>query len=1074
MKKNNSGFLKGKALVSRKSPALRIFLFWGVVLGAVVVLAGDSSLFTGSRKVLAQSEMRSTAPEISPEAQLQIQSLIEEKNARTPVQQKIDSNLLYAAKMRRGELITSRVPTLEVNVGDNGNGIVTVDISADVSPKLLARFREMGAYIESSWVQYHTLRASVSLDRLEDIAALPEVRFIMPKQESTTNQVDRRPARPQNPSLFSRIGHPAVDGQQARFQNVASRLREFGIDGGGSQTNVITNGHAGIGSANNESVITHGIFGARGAFNTTGTGIKIGVLSNGVTNLAASQGLGDLGAVTVLPGQTGTGDEGTAMLEIIHDIAPDAQLYFATANPTPAQFAQNIRDLRTAGCDIIVDDVFYFAESPFQDGQGPLVISSTNGGVVAQAVIDVTASGALFFSSAGNSGNKNDVTSGTWEGDFVSAGTLAIVPGGNVADFDPTAAVATSNLLTVGTGTAPMSLDWSDPLGGSSNDYDLYILNSTLTTVITSATNVQTGTQDPHEQTTVTVAANRRAVVLQKTGAANRFLHVSTNRGQLSLSTNGTTYGHSAAANAYATAAVPSFMPNNFPAAGPVFFNGPYPLLHSATDKTETFSSDGPRRMFYNGDSTAITPGNVSSTGGVLRQKPDIAAADGGEVTGVGGFSNPFYGTSAAAPTAAAIAGLIKSANPALTPAQIRTALTTTAIDIEAAGVDPDTGAGIVMPIPAMTAAGLTGKAFIEFGSYSTTDFGGNSNGVVEQNENGNLTVNLQNTGLLNATGITTTLTTSTPGVSVTLGSSAYATLTANGGTGSNTSQYRFYVSNVAATDQIVDFTLTINYTNGWNPSQVINFKVRTGRIPITTALDATAPPTSAAYPVTSSGNQTGRLNLSGTGTQSTCAALKANPGASATGSRAYDAYTFTNVLGVPVCTTVTLTEGSTQNDFLFAVAYLGSYNPAAPATNYLADWGTSNRILPMTMSFNVPANATVVIVVLGNTAALTGTPYTLDVSGLRLSTPTAAPASVSGRVVNSTGSGIRGATVTISGQDGQPRTALTGSFGYYRFDNVTSGQTYVVSVAAKRYLFAPRVVDVSENLTDVDFTPEQ
>ena len=87
-----------------------------------------------------------------------------------------------------------------------------------------------------------------------------------------------------------------------------------------------------------------------------------------MTSLAQSQALGDLGPVTILPGQAGTGDEGTAMLEIIHDLAPGAQLFFATALGSITSFAQNIRDLRTAGCDIIVDDVFYFVESPFQDG----------------------------------------------------------------------------------------------------------------------------------------------------------------------------------------------------------------------------------------------------------------------------------------------------------------------------------------------------------------------------------------------------------------------------------------------------------------------------------------------------------------------------------------------------------------------------------------------------------------------------------------------------------------------------------------------------------------------------------
>ena len=73
--------------------------------------------------------------------------------------------------------------------------------------------------------------------------------------------------------------------------------------------------------------------------------------------------------------------------------------------------ASNIRSLRyTYGCDIIVDDELYYDESPFQDS------------VVAQAVNDVTANGALYFSSASNAGNKDDGTSGTWEGDFSDSG----------------------------------------------------------------------------------------------------------------------------------------------------------------------------------------------------------------------------------------------------------------------------------------------------------------------------------------------------------------------------------------------------------------------------------------------------------------------------------------------------------------------------------------------------------------------------------------------------------------------------------------------------------------------------
>src|SRR4029079_12417182 len=83
---------------------------------------------------------------------------------------------------------------------------------------------------------------------------------------------------------------------------------------------------------------------------------------------------------------------------------------------------QHIRDLRNAGCDIIVDDVLYFVETPFQDGQ--VGATNTNGGVIIQAVKDVSAAGALYFSSAGNSGNLTDGTSGTWEGDFVDGGPV--------------------------------------------------------------------------------------------------------------------------------------------------------------------------------------------------------------------------------------------------------------------------------------------------------------------------------------------------------------------------------------------------------------------------------------------------------------------------------------------------------------------------------------------------------------------------------------------------------------------------------------------------------------------------
>ena len=107
---------------------------------------------------------------------------------------------------------------------------------------------------------------------------------------------------------------------------------------------------------------------ARDLWGLDGGGRKICALSDGVDALAYSQATGELPAVDVLAGQAGGGDEGTAMLEIVHDLAPGAALGFATAFGGVARFAQNILDLAASGCQVIVDDVIYLVESPFEDG----------------------------------------------------------------------------------------------------------------------------------------------------------------------------------------------------------------------------------------------------------------------------------------------------------------------------------------------------------------------------------------------------------------------------------------------------------------------------------------------------------------------------------------------------------------------------------------------------------------------------------------------------------------------------------------------------------------------------------
>ena len=182
-----------------------------------------------------------------------------------------------------------------------------------------------------------------------------------------------------------------------------------------------------------------------------------------------------------------------------------------------------------------------------------------------------------------------------------------------------------------------------------------------------------------------------RIVIAQKPGAAQRALHLDTERGQLSINTSGATFGHNAGLN---TVSVAATYWNSAKTGVKAFVGG-------AANPTETFSSDGPRRIFYNPSGAAITPGNFlfGTNGGTSLQKPDITAAD-GAFSKTPGFL-PFFGTSAAAPHAAGVAALIKSVRPDYTNVQILNAMQQTALDIRAPGLDRDSGWGIVMALAA-------------------------------------------------------------------------------------------------------------------------------------------------------------------------------------------------------------------------------------------------------------------------------------------------------------------------------------------------------------------------------------
>lgn len=85
---------------------------------------------------------------------------------------------------------------------------------------------------------------------------------------------------------------------------------------------------------------------------------------------------------------------------------------------------------------------------------------------------------------------------------------------------------------------------------------------------------------------------------------------------------------------------------------------------------------------------------------------------------------------------------------------------------------------------------------------------------------------------------------------------------------------------------------------------------------------------------------------------------------------------------------------------------------------------------------------------------------------------PTAAGASISGRVLTLEGRGLRNAVVQLTDASGISRTTRTSSFGNYTFSEIESGQTVVISIASKRYQYQPQVVSLNENLTEINFMP--
>lgn len=418
---------------------------------------------------------------------------------------------------------------------------------------------------------------------------------------------------------------------------------------------------------------------ARASGGVDGSGIVIGTLSDSYDCLGGAAGdvaSGDLpGGVVVLkdePGCLSGTDEGRAMMQIVHDVAPGAAQAFHTAFGGTADFANGILALRRqAGARVIVDDVIYFAEPMFQDG------------IIAQAVDIAVSEGASYFSAAGNAGQQS------YQATFVDSGEAGFFIGSTRHDFAPGGAVDTRQQITIPVGAAvTIVVQWADRHAsvsgapGASSDIDLIVYNASGRAVAGAFADNLGG--DPIEvlSLTNTTSSSTFQLGLERFAGPAPALVKYVWFGSLTpaefATPASTLYGHANASSALATGA--AFYRNT-----PAFGVTP-PVL-------EAFSSRGGTPILFD---TAGNPVNQ------LRPQPMFVAADGADTTFFGGsdadgtgFPN-FFGTSAAAPHAAGVAGLLLQAVPQATPAGIAASLADSAIDIGTAGRDDLSGTGLI------------------------------------------------------------------------------------------------------------------------------------------------------------------------------------------------------------------------------------------------------------------------------------------------------------------------------------------------------------------------------------------
>ncbi len=440
----------------------------------------------------------------------------------------------------------------------------------------------------------------------------------------------------------------------------------------------------------------------------TGNGITVGIMSDSWNVFGSFFGdtaaddvaTGDLpnntsisggeGLKFLIEGPADSGiDEGRAMGQIVHDVAPGASLCFATDDGGQVQAALNMIELRTnpaCNADVITDDFVYLTEPFFSDG------------ILAQVVDLISTSKTLpgkrvsYYSSAGNNGASGyasdmrfvpDAAARGLSGQAVDLSSITtdidgnpIDTAGGFQDFNPGKAKQISQLVTIQPNTTVI-LQWDDPFdvaNGVTTDLSLLLFDATTGKFIVGFNDDNFATQEPVEGFTFSGSSPAQfRVVIARSGAGShkarrlKYIGFGGVSGEFITQDTPVLFGHSGARSANSIGA---------------YVYDDHPGFDGLSPQSEDFTSRGPLLIAIDANGNRLPFPEI-------RPKPDFSAPDGVNTTFFlisdyeadfdvpDGFPN-FFGTSAASPHAAAVGALLLEAagGPgSLSPAQVSTAL---------------------------------------------------------------------------------------------------------------------------------------------------------------------------------------------------------------------------------------------------------------------------------------------------------------------------------------------------------------------------------------------------------------